>query len=262
MKRLIYVTALPVLAAFVLAGCAGTGAMHDTSAASGKSMSGESMSGMEEKSDMGETAMGGAEAHFTVRVEVLSGSKTPLAPVAWAVYGGENPLFREGTRTRIEGLESLAEDGNPAGVAASLEALPSVAESGVTDTPDGAMNAGPAGPGSAYSFSFTATEGERLTFATMYVQSNDLFYSAGARGIELFRDGQPVSGDLTSRVVLYDAGTEVNEEPGAGANQAPRQSAPDTGRAENQPVQPISEVHDMYLYPGVNRVLRVVVSAM
>jgi len=33
--------------------------------------------------------------------------------------------------------------------------------------------------------------------------------------------------------MLFDAGTEKNEEPGVGPNQAPRQKAPNTGDAEN-----------------------------
>ena len=59
----------------------------------------------------------------------------------------------------------------------------------------------------------------------MYVQSNDLFLSPGDTGIALFADdGLPISGDITAQIGLWDAGTEVNEEPGVGANQAPRQA--------------------------------------
>ena len=35
---------------------------------------------------------------------------------------------------------------------------------------------------------------------------------------------------------LWDAGTEVDETPGSGANQAPRQAAPNTGEAQGTPI--------------------------
>jgi len=37
-------------------------------------------------------------------------------------------------------------------------------------------------PGSAYEFSVTAKAGDRLSFATMFVQSNDLFYAPHQAG--------------------------------------------------------------------------------
>jgi hypothetical protein len=39
----------------------------------------------------------------------------------------------------------------------------------------------------------------------------------------------PVSGDITEKLILWDAGTEVNEELGIGANQGPRQKGTNTG---------------------------------
>ena len=82
-------------------------------------------------------------------------------------------------------------------------------------------------------FTFTAKPGMHLSVITMFGQSNDWFYALSHRGIELFKNGKAISGDITSEFMLYDAGTEVNEEPGIGPNQAPRQSAPNTGTAEN-----------------------------
>jgi len=38
-------------------------------------------------------------------------------------------------------------------------------------------------------------------------------------GIELFKNGTPISGDITSQIILRDAGTEVNQEPGIGPDQ-------------------------------------------
>jgi hypothetical protein len=44
---------------------------------------------------------------------------------------------------------------------------------------------------------------------------------------------KPIAGDITSQILLWDAGTEVNEEPGLGPNQAPLQPAPNTGPVEH-----------------------------
>ena len=57
-------------------------------------------------------------------------------------------------------------------------------------------------------------------------------------------------------ILLWDAGTEVNERPGIGLYQAPRQSGPDSGMDEGGNVR---QVNDGYTYPNVSDVLRVVV---
>ena len=92
----------------------------------------------------------------------------------------------------------------------------------------------------------------------MWGQSNDLFYAPGPDGIALFdKKGTPVSGEITNRFQLWDAGTEVNEEPGFGPNQGPRQSGPNTGPSEHNPV---NHVKDHYSYPEVSKVLRITVT--
>jgi hypothetical protein len=144
---------------------------------------------------------------------------------------------------------------------ASLKTVPTVTENGVADTPSGESAPGPAAPGSSYTFTFHANETDKLSFATMYVESNDLFFSPGNAGIELFPNGQPLSGDITNQIVLFDAGTEVNQAPGVGPDQAPRQNAPNTGASENQPVQPIANVNDGFAYPAVNQVIQVTISS-
>lgn len=196
---------------------------------------------------------------FVVTIAVNSDAPTPLAPVAWAVHTGSNP-FVVGDMGRLSGLEALAEDGNPAPVDATLGNLDDVVAHGIANTPDGAASPGPAGPGTAYSFTVKAHEGERLSFATMYVQSNDLFYSPGNDGLTLFDMSAPLEGDVTSRIHLYDAGTEVNEAPGAGPNQPPRQRGPDTGPSEDRPVKRIGETMDGFTYPETSAVITVTVS--
>jgi hypothetical protein len=93
----------------------------------------------------------------------------------------------------------------------------------------------------------------------MFVQSNDLFYAPDGAGIALFNsDGAPVSGDVTGQVQLWDAGTEVNQEPGVGPDQAPRQAGPDAGPDEDGVVQIVS---DEFSYPATLATIRVTIMA-
>lgn len=212
----------------------------------------------------------GRAVEFTVRVEnvstpmtlTLSNGETapaPTAPLLWTVTDAGNPLFTEGKADRGQGLEQLAEDGNPGVLADFLSSkVKSVAASGVVTMPVGETAAGPILPGKAYEFTVKAAPGQRLTIAMMFGQSNDLFYAPGAEAIALFDGkGQPRTQEITRQLTLWDAGTEINEEPGLGANQAPRQAAPNTGPSENGVVR---RVRDQYRYPSTRDVVRVTVT--
>jgi hypothetical protein len=252
-----FVFLAPAAALLLLAGCATMGGMDEA----------DSMKKMDDTASMDSSmeSMGKSEtmaASFTVTIEVLDRSVTPIAPVAWAVFDGANPLFTARTGERIAGLESLAEDGDPSGVVQALAGSMDVSASGVAAVPEGAMDPGPATPGKGYSFEFSAHDGQRLSFATMYVQSNDLFFAPAGEGLELFEMGKPISGDVTSKIYLYDAGTEVNEKPGSGAHQAPRQMGPNSGKDEMAAVRPVSEVSDGFMYPSIGAVIKVTVAAM
>jgi hypothetical protein len=212
-----------------------------------------------------------ARTTFTVRIENVSTPTTlrssagatapaPNSPGLWVVHTGTDVVFTEGKLDRGAGLEAQAEDGDPAKLAASVKRAKGVVASGVFDTPVGGAKAGPALPGDAYQFTFQARPGERLTLATMFGQSNDVFYAPDDQGIPLFVNGKPIEGDITSRLSLWDAGTEVNEEPGFGPNQAPRQPAPSTGVAERAPVRRAADVKDGFVYPPVDQVLRVTIT--
>lgn len=177
---------------------------------------------------------------FTVRVENVSqeqtakdGTKWPfaLSPGLFVLHEREVRLFREGVPA-VNGLEALAETGNPGEIVKVLEGREHMGH-GVFNTPVGADKPGPIGPGGAYEFSFTAKPGMRLSLAMMFGQSNDWFYAPKRQGIELFTNGKALSGDITNEFMLFDAGTEVNEEPGIGPNQGPRQKSDDAGLAEN-----------------------------
>lgn len=138
---------------------------------------------------------------------------------------------------------------------------PSVASSGAFAMPVGADQPGPIGPGGAYEFEFLGAPGQRLSFATMFIPSNDLFYAPDGDGIALFtEDGMPVTGDVTDQVDLWDAGTEADQEPGVGADQAMRQAGPDTGA--DDPDDTVRLADDGFgNLPAVGAVLQVSLSA-
>lgn len=206
---------------------------------------------------------------FVIRVENISkgevlslsnGGSAPFvaAPVFWVIHtGAANPIFTGGQREPGNGLERLAETGSPEGLVQYLSATSGVVSVGAGARPVGATSDGPLTPGQAYEYQITARPGQALSLAWMFGQSNDLFYS-NDRPIALFTSGgQPVSGDVTSQVSLWDAGTEVNEEPGLGANQAPRQKAKDAGIAERNAVV---HVRDRWSYPKTSAVLRAAIT--
>jgi len=71
-------------------------------------------------------------------------------------------------------------------------------------------------PGQSVSFSFSAAKNQRLTFATMYGWSNDLFFAPENPGIRLYGDdGTPITGDVSAQIKLWDNGSRVNGAPGA-----------------------------------------------
>ena len=212
----------------------------------------------------------GANRHpFTITVENISkgealklsnGKTAPFvsAPVFWAVHaGGVNPIFTGGKPDAGQGLETLAETGNPEPLAKSLAGTGGIVTLGVAAVSVGATHAGPIAPGNGYSFEIEATPGQSLSVAWMFGQSNDLFYS-NDRPVALFdAAGKPVRGDMTAQLSLWDAGTEVNEEPGLGPNQGPRQKTPDAGVAEHQAV---AHVRDRFTYPSTAGVLRMTIT--
>ncbi len=212
--------------------------------------------------DFGEGLEGVAEdgtfGELETSLDDETGITVPLSPGVFAVYNGANPLFTAGQADPGNGLEGVAEDGTVAELATALESTANVLESGSFAMPVGASANGPLLPGNSYTFSFTGQEGYSLNFATMFVQSNDLFYALGADGIDLFENGAPISGNVTSSVSLWDAGTELNEEPGIGANQVTRQGGSNIGPADSN--TSVRLVNDGYTYPAVSDVIRVTIS--
>ena len=128
---------------------------------------------------------------FRVRIENVSGDSelpTILAPGIWVLHSEYDPLFTRGEKDRGHGLEALAEDGYPSYLADALIGMG--LHAGVFKTPVGASSPGPLWAGGSYEFEVEATpDSPYLSFAFMFVQSNDLFLATDGRGIALFRRG-------------------------------------------------------------------------
>lgn len=192
-------------------------------------------------------------------VTLATGIVQPLAPGVYASHEAPGLLFQPGM-TASPGVEAMAEDGNPAILGAEVLATGGFRDAGAFAVPVGDQAPGPLFPGRMYAFNVTAVHGEYLSFVSMLVQSNDLFFAPPPEGIALFPDGQPLDGIVTDMVMLWDAGTEVNEKPGIGIFQAPRQLAPNTGMDEMGMVRLLDD--EMFTYPAVNQLIRVTVSAV
>lgn len=214
----------------------------------------------------GEASSAGLEAvaedgnneEFINDLTAWTGYTSPYAPGVWAVHAaGSTPIFADGATDSGEGLEELAEDGDPSILAASLTNGTKASLSGVFNTPDGASGPGPILPGGSYSFTFKASEGDYFNLATMLVETNDLFLAFDEGGIALFNNGIALSGDITNLIELWDAGTEVNEYPGAGKYQ-PIRGGGNSGPAEGGSVV---IVNDGFTYPAVNELIKITIQA-
>lgn len=207
-------------------------------------------------------------AKFTVRIENISdkdglsgadGTRYPfaLSPGLFLVSNGKTEAFKAGKKAGPE-LETQAEDGDPGLLLKKFAPKVGSVNEGIFNTPVGATMPGPLLPGNSFEFSFNAADGQKLDMVAMFGQSNDLFYGP-EKGIDLFdADGKPLSGDITGKFLLWDAGTEVNQAPGIGPDQAPRQKAKNTGASEDVPVAPVK---DGFTYPNTTDVLRITITA-
>jgi hypothetical protein len=224
---------------------------------------------------------------FTVRIEnvasldqyptapdppLSTGGAVWITPGAYGIYRGQNPILRR-NRAASSGLEAIAEAGRPGGtpendsLVTELENASNVARAGAwtpedtvadpNDPTGDVPGAPPIAPGGAFEFDIEAEPGQKLAFAAMFVPSNDVFFAPGPGGIDLFEDNSPVEGSATDDVLLWDAGTEPNEDPSSDSvNQAPRQGLefgnPDKGPDEDgvvRELRPTDQIDDGYSYP-------------
>jgi hypothetical protein len=176
-------------------------------------------------------AESGRGAMLAGELRALTGWATPISPGVFAVHSEAEPLYALGLADRGEGLEVLAESGNNTVLSSGQRAA--VSDIGAFDTPVAATAKAAAKPGDAYEIQISGNPGEAVSFATMFGMSDDWFFATNPDGIALFdADGNPRSGEVTEDVGIYDAGTELDEEPAIGADTGPQQAAPDQGPAD------------------------------
>jgi hypothetical protein len=177
------------------------------------------------------------DANVSVRADAMApvtGVLVPFSPSAYATHGSDVSFHNVGG-SASDGIKAIAEDGNPGMHESVLSETDGVASTGT-------VGSGPTPPGMSQTFTVEATPGDRLSLATMFIQSNDFYLATPENGIALFDGDTPVSGSATDQIDVYDAGTEPEEESGVGRAQAPRQPASgDFGPDEDEN---IAEVED------------------
>lgn len=194
------------------------------------------------------------------QVNEKTGFTSIIGTGVYIVHETGYPIFKNGEKDREQGLEILAEYGNPEELHNTLKGNTDFTEVGIFNDPVGnnVLNlGGKLVQGDKYEFSFEANIGDHLSIATMLVETNDLFFAFDDRGLELFPNGQPINGEVTNQLQLWDSGTEKNEFPGAGAFQPIRNGAKE-GAEEGGVVLPLN---DEFIYPAIKELVRVTIKA-
>jgi hypothetical protein len=207
---------------------------------------------------------------FELKIQNISTASTFIGndgnPIPVVLLGGvgavstePNPLYAVGQKELKNGFEKYVEDVDPSDLITSLQSTAGVTQVIGTRIPeqedgvDGIIRAG-----ESFRVLFSAESNKsQLNFALAFIQGNDTFIGTNS-GISLFNSrGTPVSGDITNRFLLLDAGTEVNEAPGNGQNQPFNQENPGDGQEENLNVRPVD---DGFSYPITNSMIKVTIT--
>ncbi len=212
---------------------------------------------------------------FMIKVENVSMPNTvatdraegtvPLSPGVYGVYSehsGAKVFFKEG-KPADEGTSRIAEDGDIMEKLEQVTSSAAIKEGGSFEAPGGPDNGPAIFAGEQATFMVEGKPGDYLQFETMFVQSNDWFYAFGDKGLPLFDGKQPVSGDVTSYLVLYDAGTEADTAPGTGPDQKPVQEPDATNVGPDDSVNKVEEASDRhpdFTIPATMSVIKVTVT--
>ena len=177
-----------------------------------------------------------------------------FAPGVLVIHEAGIQLFTEGQPLDFASFEGLVEDGDNGPFLAELSAVDGVLVAKSYASLDEDYNSAPMGPGDDALLTETVDPGLRLSLVAMYGESNDVFVATPPAGIELFdAEDLPLYGEIAAEMQFWDAGTEVNEEPGVGPNQPARQAGPNTGDDENGVVAAIGAVDAAgFGYPAVS----------
>jgi len=162
------------------------------------------------------------------------GIASPLSRGVFVIHAKGEPLFLANQPDYRVGLERLAEDGDPAPIAALLKsgAIGDAESYGTFDIPVDAANEGPCHSGQSFDLTFQARPGERLSLVTGFMAANDWFIAPASEGMELFNGNLPRWGEITTEFKLYDLGTESDQELDVGTNVGTQQQATNLGNAD------------------------------
>jgi hypothetical protein len=185
----------------------------------------------------------------------------PLSHGVWAVFT-TGSLFAV-DQPADEGTARIAEDGMTTVKTNSLNNSSLIYSNGEFVAPGGPDSGAAIFVGESSMFMIKGKPGQKLQIQTMFVQSNDWFYSFNNGGLDLFNGSTPVTGDVTSSLVLYDAGTEADEPLGLGTTQKPDQDPLAINVGPDDPVNMIkvaSTKHPGFVIPATNSVIKVTIT--
>lgn len=185
-----------------------------------------------------------------------------FAPGVLVVHPEGFRLFQPGQVLNREGMEPLVEDGNNEPLASALAGEPDVQLVSFQDLDDD-YNAAPLAPGVSVTRGIIGHLGDAVSLVAMFGPSNDVFAALPDEGVPLFDERRdPLDGDISVALDLWDAGTEVNEELALGPNQPANQAAPGDGEVEGGVVVLVDGTDASgFSYPDVGSMLTLTVSA-
>lgn len=185
----------------------------------------------------------------------------PLSHGVYATYASGN-LFNPG-QLSDEGTARIAEDGFTTLKTNDLNNNSSIIDHGEFVAPGGPDTGAALFAGESSMFMVSAKPGDKLQIQSMFVQSNDWFYSFSEGGLTLFNGSTPISGDMTSKLVLYDSGTERDDAPGTGPYQKPVQGPTQANFGPDDSVNMITEArtrHSQFSIPATTSVIRITIT--
>lgn len=199
----------------------------------------------------------GAPDRLTLTLTNVSDDATyTLAPGLLVRATDADTVFVPG-EAASEGLERLAEQGDPSVLKAAMDAADGVGDTSffgdasVENYAEAAVV-----PGASASVTMDVVDGEVFVLAMMVGASNDTFLGTVDGGIDPFDLDWPGPIDISDRFAWWDAGTEVDEPLGEGANQ-PANSEPGAGEDEGGVVSDGAEAG----WPAIAEVMEVVIEA-
>jgi len=194
----------------------------------------------------------------TFKIHAQNMSATSALPTAFSpgvavLHTTANPFFTKDAVDRAQGLGSLASDADPTALFAAIKTAAGIDSATLLNIPTGAAAAAALQPGEAYDLVVAAIPGEKLSFVSMFGESNDAFFAPTGAGIALFDDNGVAipAHDVTDQISLWDAGVEKDEAPGLGPTQKPRQSANGAGSAEGVASKRVDTTRALPLAQGV-----------